>query len=178
MLAAERAGVHRHVEVVVIVVAAGRLLEEDLQQVFALLAAVDEDLQLAQGLDALLDLPDPDPLQARGQRVEVRPRRGHELHTALAQPAHRAHDVVHGQRRVLDAVTAVVLREQVDLRLLEERPEWFVVGELHGRRRIPHHHRLETGAVLARVSAGSVFSERHHSDRAPTRPRISARING
>ena len=39
--------------------------------------------------------------------------------TPRAQAAHRAHDVGHGQRRVLDAVAAVVLVEEVDLRLLK-----------------------------------------------------------
>ena len=43
---------------------------------------------------------------------------------------------------VLHAVAAVVLGEDVDLRLLEERAERLVVGELHARGRIPHHHRL------------------------------------
>src|SRR5262252_145284 len=39
-----------------IVVQAGRLLEEDLQEVLPGLAAVDQDLELAQDLDALVDL--------------------------------------------------------------------------------------------------------------------------
>ena len=49
-----------------IVVQAGGFLEEDLQQVFAARAAVDQDAELAQHVDALLDLADPDALSRAG----------------------------------------------------------------------------------------------------------------
>ena len=64
------------------------------------------------------------------------------------------------QRRVLDAVAAVVLGEEVDLRLLEERPERLVVGELHARARIPHDDRLADptrAALLLRPATSCVW---------------------
>ena len=44
-----------------IVVVAGRLLEEDLQEVLVRPRAVDQDLELSQRVDALVDLADPEP---------------------------------------------------------------------------------------------------------------------
>src|SRR5262252_1271488 len=61
-----------------IVVQPGRLLQEDLQHVLAALAAVDQDAQLAQHVDALLHLADADALEAGRQHVVVRPGRRHE----------------------------------------------------------------------------------------------------
>src|SRR5437762_10479214 len=101
-----------------IVVQARRLLEEDLQHVFSALAAVDQDAELAKHVDALLHLPDPDALEALRQHVVVGAGCRHELDAPLAQPAHRPDDVRDRQRRMLNAVAAVVLREQVDLRFL------------------------------------------------------------
>ena len=140
-----------------IVVAAGRLLEEDLQQVLVGLAAVDQDLQLAQEVDALVDGADADLAEPLRQDVVVAPRRRHELHAGGAQPAHGADDVAHRQGGVLDPVAAVVLGEEVDLRLLEERAERLVVGELHARGRIPHDDRFQTRAVLSLLRAGHVL---------------------
>src|SRR4029078_8703598 len=48
-----------------IVLAAGRLPQEDLQQVFAFGAAVDQDAQLAQDVEALRELTDPDTIEGR-----------------------------------------------------------------------------------------------------------------
>ena len=92
---------------------------------------------------------DADAFEALRQHVVVGARRRHELDAARAQAAHGAEDVGHRERRVLDAVAAVVLGEDVDLRFLEEGPERLVVGELDARGRIPHHHRLQPRAVLA-----------------------------
>src|SRR5664279_3712351 len=61
-----------------VVVEAGRFLEEDLQHVLVVMIAVDQHLELAQRLDILVDLVDAalhDPL---GQHVVVRARRRHE----------------------------------------------------------------------------------------------------
>src|SRR6185369_13393169 len=66
---------------------AGRLLEEDLEEVFSGALAVDEDLEVAQDRDVLVDRADAERLQARRQHVVVRARRGHELDAA---PAHAA----------------------------------------------------------------------------------------
>src|SRR5579863_1294672 len=62
-----------------VVIKAGCLLEEDLQQVLPRLAAIDEDLELAQHVEALVDAAHADFLEALGERFEVAAGRGHEL---------------------------------------------------------------------------------------------------
>jgi RNA polymerase sigma-70 factor (ECF subfamily) len=57
---------------------------------------------------------------------------------AIAKAAHCGEDIGHRERRVLHAVAAVVLSEDVDLRVLEEGAARLVVGELDSRCWIPH----------------------------------------
>src|SRR3954464_12012186 len=61
-----------------IVLAARRLLQEDLQQVLPSGAAGDEDLELAQHVDRFIDPTHADAFQPLRQRAVVRPRRRHE----------------------------------------------------------------------------------------------------
>ena len=87
-------------------------LGEDLEQV-AVLVAVDEDLQLAQGLHRHPGLAGP-----LAEGLVVRVRGVEELDAGRAHVADGLHDVVGVQRDVLDAGTAVELQVLVDLGLL------------------------------------------------------------
>src|SRR5690606_12626489 len=63
----------------------GRVLHEDLQQIGVVAGTVDQDLELAQGLDVFVDAADAQALEPLGQRVVVGSRRGHELDAPRAQ---------------------------------------------------------------------------------------------
>ena len=77
--------------------------------------------------------PTPSRFRRSGQHVVVAAGRRHELEAALPQAAHARDDVLDRDGQVLDAVAPVLLDEDVDLRVLEERPPGLVVRELHAR---------------------------------------------
>ena len=109
-------------------------------------------------------------LQALGEHVVVGPRRRHEAHLALPQPAHRAEDVLDPQGRVLDAVAPLVLVKEVDLRAPKEGPKGLVIGELRARGRIPHHRRAQPRAGLPRgIDIDSVKLDPPVLARSPSR---------
>src|SRR3990172_4673839 len=92
-----------------VVIEAGRVLEEDLQEVAPRRGAVDEDLELAQLRHFLVDRAHADLLEPVREHVVVAARGGHELDPPGAHVAHRGEDVLHRERGVLDAVPPVGL---------------------------------------------------------------------
>src|SRR5678815_3080463 len=121
-----------------VAVEAGRVLHEDLEQVAVLLVAVDQDAQAPEVVGILVDAADPEHLQPLAELVVVAVRGVHELDgPGLPHALDRGDDRLDPQRQVLDALAAVVLDEDVDLRGAEVRAGRLVVGELHPRLGIP-----------------------------------------
>lgn len=82
---------------------------------------------------------------------------------------HGANQIVNRKREVLNAGTAVLFAELVDLRSLVRRRGRFVVRKFHTRLGIPHDYGLETGALevaflhVLRVELDSPIAiEPHH----------------
>jgi hypothetical protein len=73
---------------------AGRVVEEDLEEVGAGRGAVHRDAEPPEHLHVLVDPLDPDVREALGQHVVAVAGRGHELHDPGAQPLHRRDDVL------------------------------------------------------------------------------------
>src|SRR5678815_1927222 len=135
-----------------VAVEAGRVLHEDLEQVAVLLVSVDQDAEPPEVVRALVDAADAEHLQPLAELVVVAVRGVHELDRAGPQHAlDRGDDLLHTQGQVLDALAAVVLDEDVDLRGAEVRPGRLVVGELHARLRVPHHRGPQARALVQLV---------------------------